>query len=45
MRSVFLPLGKTSAVEEILKSDKETNSSLIVHYQHEAMTLRTKILQ
>jgi insulysin len=45
IRPVFLPLDKICAVEEVLKSDKETNNSLIVHYQYEKMSLETKVLQ
>lgn len=45
IRPIFLPLGKVSAVEEVLKSKEETNSSLIVHYQHEQNSLKSKVLQ
>lgn len=45
IRPVFLPLQKVCAVEEVLKSDKETNNSIIVHYQYEKMSLTTKVLQ
>lgn len=34
IRSVLLPTAKTSAIEEVLKSAQETNSSLLVLYQH-----------
>ena len=45
IRPVFLPVGKVCAVEEVLQSKEETNNSLIVHYQHEEVSLTTKILQ
>ena len=45
IRPVFLPVGKICAVEEVLKSKDETNNSLIVHYQYEATTLKTKLFQ
>ena len=45
IRPVFLPVNKVSAVEEVLESKEETNNSIIVHYQHEAVSLTSKILQ
>jgi nardilysin len=40
-----LPVNKVCAVEEKLVSEKEDNNSLIVHYQYEELSLKTKLLQ